>query len=931
MTSRPVVGTRLGHYEVLAPLGAGGMGEVYRARDTRLGRDVAVKLLPPRVAHDAERRARFEREARTISSLNHPHICTLFDVGEEEGGAHYLVMELLEGESLAERLQRGALPLEQVVKYGAQVADALDCAHRQGIVHRDLKPGNVMLTKAGAKLLDFGLARSSGEGSLAAGPEEEATEAKPLTAAGTVLGTYQYMAPEQLAGLEASPRTDIFALGAVLYEMATGKRAFEGKSKTSLVAAILSSQPAPISTVAVVPPALEHVVRKCLEKEPEDRWQSAKDVASELRWIGEAGSGAGMPATAGFRRRTRERLAWALAALATVTALVFAGGAIVAVRAQRDTRLLAFEVNPPEGASFDIRTDAIGMLALSPDGRGLAFTATAGKRSRLNVRSLDAPTAREVPGTEGAQYAFWSPDSRQLGFFAAGKLQKVDVAGGGGAPVVLCSAPDGKGGSWSPNGVIVFAPDAGLGLSRVSDQGGEPQPLTKLDASRKENSHRHPRFLPDGRRFLFLARLDGTAERAVMVGSLDGGPPRELLRSAGTAEFASGHLLYLKGLGGAHRLATATLVAQPFDVGSLALRGEAFPLAEDVTLVEGHAYVEPTSAALGAFSASATGTVAYHRTLGATTVRRLVWRDTEGREIGSLPQEGEYRHVRISPRGDLALLMIEARLAGGSTATGSFVDDHTASDLYILDLERNVSSRLTLGPRGGALGVWAPDGQSVIFSCDLDGHFDLCRQRLSESEPEVLLRSKIDKFPSVISPDGRTLGFGTSGRRGENADAWLLPLEGSREARSWLKTSFDESLDAISPDGRFAAYTSSESGRIEVYVTSFPRPGKKWRVSMEGGIAADWQSDGRRLYYCGGDEFRTVFAVDIDTRGGEVRLGSPKPLFSTAHRGAQLFAPAPDSRRILSIEPVSAAPARDVITVVVNWPERGARATGGAR
>src|SRR5262245_11403851 len=470
-------GTRLGPYELLSPLGAGGMGEVWRGKDTRLDRSVAVKILPAGFAGDEERRIRFEREAKTISSLSHPHICTLFDVGRE-GEAQFLVMELLEGESLADRLQKGPLPLEQVARFGAQVAEALDAAHKQGIVHRDLKPGNVVLTKSGAKLLDFGLARpGAGIGGLSDSTEMP-TQAKPLTNAGTLLGTFQYMAPEQLEGAEADARTDIFALGALLYEMATGRRAFQGSSRTSLIAAIVSSQPAPISTVTpMTPAALDHVVRRCLEKDPDDRWQSARDVAASLHWIGESGSQAGIAAPLAPRRKIREKLAWGVAALMSLVAVVTAVAYVS--RPAPSRRPFRATIEPPPGHAL-IPFDQFG-LSLSPDGKTLAFVCAAGDgRRQIWLRSLSEMAARPVPETDGGWYPFWSPDGQSLGFFADGKLKAIDLRGG--SPRTLAEAPSGRGGSWGRNGTVLFAPNISSPILRVSSQGGKTEPVTTYDS-----------------------------------------------------------------------------------------------------------------------------------------------------------------------------------------------------------------------------------------------------------------------------------------------------------------------------------------------------------------------------------------------------------------------------------------------------------------
>src|SRR5438132_949235 len=538
-------GTKLGRYEILAPVGAGGMGEVYRARDSRLERTVAIKVLPQDLSSPAELRERFEREARTISQISHPHICALYDVNRE-GETEYLVMEFLDGGTLAARLTKGALPLEQALRYGIEIADALDMARRQGIVHRDLKPGNVMLTKSGVKLLDFGLAKALEP----EGPVESFTSvptAGDVTREGTILGTFPYMAPEQLEGRKADPRTDIFALGATLYEMVTGKKAFEGPSRASVISAILRDEPKSISQVQpMTPPELDRVVKTCLAKDPDDRWQTAHDVKLQLEWIAEGGSAVGLPAPVVARRRSRERLAWAAAAAATLAALALA--LLLLARPRQALRMVQSSVLPPEKSAFVFDE---GPMALSPDGRRLAFIApTAEGKNLLWVRPLNGMAAQPLAGTDGPSYPFWSPDSRFLGFFAGGKLKKIDASGG--PPQVLCDAQTGRGGTWNREGVILFSPSMRDALQRVSSEGGTPAPATELDASKRDYSHRFPVFLPDGRHFLYLIQAVQTGQgegQEVCVGSLESKERRSLLRVSSNAVFApaapgaaSGHI-----------------------------------------------------------------------------------------------------------------------------------------------------------------------------------------------------------------------------------------------------------------------------------------------------------------------------------------------------------------------------------------------------
>ena len=565
-------GSRLGPYEILSAVGAGGMGEVYKARDVRLDRTVAVKVLPASLSENPAFRQRFEREAKAISQLSHPHICTVHDVGNEDG-VEYLVMEFLEGETLADRIARGPLPLDQVLRYGIEIADALEKAHRHGVVHRDLKPGNVMLTKSGVKLVDFGLAKLDlpAPGSVAASLSDVLTQGDMnLSAQGTIVGTLHYMSPEQLEGGEADGRTDIFGLGLLLFEMTTGKKAFTGKSPASLMAAILHTEPEPISSFQpTVPPALDRIVRTCLAKDPNDRFQTAHDVRLQLQWIVEGGSGVGLPAPVAAKRKSREKLAWALV---PVAALAAAAATLLVIRLTSEApRIVRSSLLSPEKSSFAFD---FGPMALSPDGRRVAFVANSSGINRLWVQPLSGVSAQPLAGTDGASNPFWSPDSRFLGFFANRKLNKIEASGG--PPQTLADASLGRGGSWNRDGVILFVPNSRDVVHRVSASGGSPSPVTKLDAGASEVSHRWPVFLPDGRRFLYLAQNGrGIGEKnAIYAASLDGGE-RKLLFNANTnvAYTAPGHLLFYR---------ERTLLARPFDPKSLRFTDEAFPVAEDV-------------------------------------------------------------------------------------------------------------------------------------------------------------------------------------------------------------------------------------------------------------------------------------------------------------------------------------------------------------
>jgi Tol biopolymer transport system component/predicted Ser/Thr protein kinase len=873
-------GSHLGPYEILAFVGAGGMGEVYRARDTRLERTVAIKVLSPHLSANEEVRQRFEREAKAISQLSHPHVCALYDVGREDG-TEYLVMEFLEGESLADRVAKGPLPVEQTLRYGTEMADALDKAHRQGIVHRDLKPGNVMLTTTGVKLLDFGLAKlQAGAGAAVSGVSRLATEAQasaPLTERGTVLGTFQYMAPEQLEGKEADARSDIFAFGAVLYEMATGRKAFQGKSQASLIGSILRDDPPAISEVApMTPPALNRVVKTCLAKDPEDRFQTAHDAKLQLQWIAEGGSQAGVPAPVVARRRSRERLAWVVAAAALLAAGALGTGFVL--RAPKRPRVVRFEVPTPEGII------AVDAPRISPDGRSLAFNATDSEgKSRIWMRPLNALAAQPLPGTEGTSRPFWSPDSRFLGFFAEGKLKKIEVTGG--PPQKICDAPTGADGSWSSEGVILFDGRSNDPIYRVSAAGGVPVVAVKPEAARKEGSVGWPEFLPDGRHFLYMATGQKAEENTYRIGSLDS-PESKALASAQTlVTYAPpGFLLFVRD---------KTLVAQPFDAKALKTTGEPTPLAE---------HVGTDAVGLARFSVSREGTIAYRT---GESGGRLLWMDRGGREIDSVGDPGEYGNPALSRAGDrLAFNLDDAR-------TGK-------TDIWIRDLARGVSSRFTFGAGNSIDPLWSPDGGTIVFSSDRDGNFNLFEKPSSgQGEEKLLLKTDEFKIASDWSRDGRYIAFSSRGAK-TNWDVWVLPTFGDRKPVPFVAGAFAELAPAFSPDGRFLAYQSNESGRFEIYVQSFPGPGGKWQVSSSGGFDAAWRADGKELFYRAPDQ--KLMAVDIRI-GESFQAGIPRPLFLARVQpgtARNKYLPAADGQRFLLVAPLGRE-AMVPTTVVLNW------------
>jgi Tol biopolymer transport system component len=869
------------------------MGEVYKARDTRLDRIVAIKILP---SADPELRQRFEREAKAIAALTHPHICTLFDVGHE-GGTDYLVMEYLEGETLADRLEKGALLLDHALKIAIDIADALDKAHRAGITHRDLKPGNVMLTKNGAQLLDFGLAKMRGPLAAGAGlsllpttPPFDAAQGRPnLTARGTILGTFQYMAPEQIEGQDADARTDIFAFGAVLYEMVTGTKAFAGKTQASLLGAILKDEPAPISTLhPVTPPALDHLVHKCLAKNPEDRWQSARDLTSELKWIAETASRAVVPAPAVARHTGRERLVW-LSAL-TLVALV---AAVFAVRAFR----------PPSPAAemrVDITTpptvDMVS-LAMSPDGEKVVFVAASEARSRLWLRSLNAESSHALPGTDGASLPFWSADSRSVGFFANGKLNRIDIDGGSAA--VLANAPYGRGGAWSRDGTLLFVPYPASPIFRLSAPGGEVAAVTKVE-SPQQGAHQFPQFLPDGRHFLYYV-VGAPGTNGVYVGDLGGSETKRVLDADTAAVYAApGHLLFVR---------RGTLFAQDFDPVRRVVAGNPFPVAEHVA----------ASGSYAALSASGTGPIVY-RTDSGGGQRQLAWLDQAGKQVGTVGDADSSG----APTGGPSLSP-----DGRVLALFKFVQGNM--DIFLVETARGGLNRFTADSADDIFPIWSPDAADIVFSSTRNRSLDLYLKPASgiRSE-ELLLASPQIKAATDWSPDGRFLMFLTADPK-SGFDIWALPMTGERKPFPVVQTKANERLAQFSPDGKWIAYESDESGRYEIYVQPWSgsggTAGGKVPISTNGGAQARWRHDGRALFYVALDERLMTVPIRYASNGQALEPGTPVPLFTTRVGGALQTFPrfqyvvSSDGQRFLmqvDTEVASLAP----ITVILNWSGR---------
>ena len=884
--------TRLGPFEILEPIGSGGMGEVYRARDTRLDRQVAIKVLSRELAGTAGVRERFEREARTISQLSHPHICALFDVGIHDG-VDYLVMEYLEGETLAERLKRGPLPLDEVLEYGIQIGDALEKAHRGGITHRDLKPGNIMLTRGGAKLLDFGLAKLSlKQEQPLSGLTNLATAHKNLTQEGTILGTFQYMAPEQLEGLEADARTDIFAFGAVLYEMVTGRKAFEGKNKTSLIAAIVDRDPPAISGLQpLTPPALEYLIRKCLEKDSDRRWQSAADIATQLRWISEGGSQVGLAAPVIVRRKHREWMAWAIAALALISA------AILAAMWRREATVPRPRIELTMTAPADQQFFMAGTgesFALSPDGTKIVFLARAadGKTS-LSIRPLRTSATQVLNGTDRAAMPFWSPDGRYIGFFANGKLRKIDATGG--PPQVLCDA-NGAGGyrgaTWNRDNVIVFTPNARSPLYRISANGGTPVQLTKFNPGKGEFSHRYPWFLPDGDHFLYLAR-SGTNVGEITLGSLSGKAPKTLLVADTPAYYTEpGYLLFVRD---------RTLLAQKFDARSHELGQDAIPVGSNVQFFAGPAMALVTTAQRGV--------IAYQEGSGLTD-SQLLWVDRNGKEVGSVGTPQDYRTFDLSHDGKRLAITIRDQQSGND-------------DIWVYELARGTAVRLTFDPLIDDSPIWSPDDREIVFSAEQKNRAlreIFTRKSNGDGAPAAVFKAESLKFPTDISRDGNWLVFNAIDLITRNATDVMALSRTDGKVVPVATTGFAERAAKFSPDGRWLAYTSDESGRDEVYVQRWPaRGGEKWQVSVGGGSNPHWRNDGKELFYRHSAENK-IMGVGVNTAGETFEADQPQKLFETPLRNALTWQPSADGQRFLVNRALrEEAPA--AVTVVVNWAE----------
>ncbi len=873
-------GHKLGPYEIIAPAGAGGMGEVYQAKDTRLDRIVAIKVLPEQTSINADLRARFQREAKTISSLNHPNICTLYDVGHQDG-LDFLVMEYLEGETLAERMKRAPLELNEVLRIASQVADALDHAHRQSLIHRDLKPGNVILTSEGAKLLDFGLAKFQVSGGRIEGMADITMTSTPLTGAGTIIGTIQYMSPEQLEGQEADTRSDIFAFGAMLHEMITGQKAFEGKSQASLIAAIIEREPPSITQVKPLsPPALDRLVRKCLNKDPNKRWQSARDLSDELRWISQSGSQAGIPVQLSARRHLRMRLGWIIAAIGVLSSLYL--GFLLFARKAPDKPVVRFTLTTEQKISN------ISWPRLSPDGKMVAFHGDDSTgHDYIWIRPLSSLSAYPLLGTESAKRHYWSPDSKYLIFFSGSKLIKVPVNGG--QPQLLCEGPQGSDCSWGTGGYIVFDGNFGDTLRMVSAEGGLVSAATVLDTSSGDKYHAWPWFLPDGDHFLFIANSRDSAGKPatiVKVGSVKTKENKTVyrLKREGRVEYCKeGYILFEQD---------NNLMALPLDAGKLQVTGEPRPIAQQVSFDQN----------APVFCTSNDGTLLYE-SKKAAGASELIWVDRDGKELGKIGQPKPYRDIDLSPDGSKLAYAQQDEKAG-------------FDDIWVYDIARNIPTRLTFNPSNEDVPIWSPDGKFIYYSQSNGSTWSPFKKGVDGLSDPVAIHTgdSVSSGATAITPDGKKLIVVVLSSPWKLA---IVDLQDTTGIRIISTSGFTEADAKVSPDNQYLCYTSYESGEANVYVRKLDGSAK-WQISTGGGLDVKWRSDGKELfYYANGD----LMSVPVSTEGG-FHAGNPVKLFSrtlnTTGVAEAPYCPTKNGQRFLLNVSVEAT-TPGIIVVVQNW------------
>lgn len=892
-----MIGQTIAHYKIIEHLGAGGMGEVYLAVDSKLDRKVALKFLPAQMTAQPDARARFLQEARAASALNHPNICTIHDIQEHDGQL-FIVMEHVDGQTLRDK--RATLSPKQVLEIGAQAADGLAAAHEHGIVHRDIKPENIMIRKDGiVQIMDFGLAKLHG--------------ATRLTKEGSTIGTAGYMSPEQVQGLDTDHRSDIFSLGVVLYELLTDQMPFKGMHDTAIMYEIVNIDAAPPSALRPdIEPELDRILLECLDKERDERYQSAKELAKDLRRCRRASDRSKISRVSTVRpalsatdrpqvesrtvieqpKQSNSMLPWIVSG---VLAITMAGLAwLYTSRELPEPQPIRFAVPAP--SRLNLAVEGAGTLALSPDGRRLAFVgADSLGATSLWIRSIDNFNSEQLPGTQGAQFPFWSPDSRFIGFFSDAKLKKIDVTGG--PAVTLCEAGGGRGGTWSKDGVIVFAPRPSSGLSRVPSAGGVPTPITALDTAAGHATHRWPWFLPDGNRFLYYTRIGpGTGDArddSVRIGSLDGSVDRALMQSTANACYANGFLVFLR---------ERTMMAQGFDPGSGTFNGDPIPLAEDVFADLGY-----SSLSVGV---SENGTLAFQS--GASALgANIVVHDRDGTQIDTLGEAGSYYDCDLSPDDRFFAVQL--------------VDPATSNpDIWVFDIQRRIRTRLTFAPGEDGFPSWSPDGSQLYFSGVRQTALDILRKPATGAGgEEVVYSSSATKWLMDVSPDGKHLVYISPTVSAIGDDLWTLPLaedgSASGEPHAFQKTEFDEDDASFSPDGRWLAFASAESGEYEVYVRPFPGPGGKWQISSKGGDFPRWRQDGRELFYVSAGNM--MMSVEVDGRTESFTVGEPKQLFGV--RTPQANKPydvSSDGQRFYIVTR-EAGFAASWINIVINWNE----------
>ena len=905
MTLAP--GKRLGPYEIIGPLGAGGMGEVYRAKDTRLDRTVAIKVLPTHLSADPEAKQRFDREARSISSLAHPNICHLYDVGHQDG-TDFLVMEFLEGETLAARIQKGPMPTEQVLKVGTEICEGLEKAHKGGVVHRDLKPANIMITKSGAKLMDFGLAKSTVAvavpNSSMTSPLGTPVSNQPLTQAGAIVGTFQYMSPEQVEGKEADARSDIFSLGTVLYEMATAHRAFEGKTMAGVMAGILERDPAPISSVQPSSPAmLDRLVKTCLAKDPDERWQTAHDVKLQLQSMREtnsqfsaaasaattaAAAEAASAAASAQSRRNRDRTLLILGT-ALLTAIVAGALGYMAHPTQPETKLAATIMLPP---NLHVEPYNIS-FAFSPDSQKIAFIGVGEDgRGNIYIRPLDTEIPQLLPGTEGAASPFWSPDGHSIGFFADKKLKRIDVLNG--SITILCDAPAGRGGAWSSNGVILFAPSNQTGLSTVSATGGTPTPITTLGT--ETGTDRVPFFLPDGKHALFVrSTLQFTSPGTVYVLDISSKKIEKLFDSDSEAQYAEpGYVVFSRN---------GNLLAQSFDASTMKISGEPIVIAQHI------AFNAVRRAAQ--FAVSKSGLLLYALDTGVS-MKQLTWFNLEdGTEAGKLGEPNRFLWFRLSPDDKRAV----AAIADGKSSSIS-----SDKSIWIYDLTRTNTTRLTFSSGAYEFPVWSGDGQSVFYVESRPPVPIMQKSANNNSEAKQVFSDGMLHETNATSPDGQMLAFSTQIPRDFRID--ILPLAADSKPSTFLAQDSNARAASFSPDGKWLSYISDQTGRYELYVVPYPGPGGKWQISKDGVTDGGWLKAPNKLAYMGADS--KLYVVDVATKGGAFDIVKTRSVF-----GGRSFPAIPpflspqylitaDAKRVI-LPKVIKDDAPNSLTLITNW------------